>query len=210
MDREVERAYSRTFKALKAGGLLLESDPRLPCVTQIIVGRRLRSSWWADPRTTLIYRVLQRLHKNSDVLAAKLVDGKVTLIHRKLWPAILRVATCREPWQREGLSRTAKSLLDKVTKQGMLETNRLPRYAENSQLIAQAAGELERRLLVYGEGFHTNSGAHAKRLLTWGRWARRMGLAPIAMTSEQAKTRLEDALNSLAGSADAKKAPAVA
>lgn len=205
MDPLVERDFSKAFKALKAGGLLLESDSQLPCVTRIIVGRRLRNSWWAHPRANLIYDVLNRLYHHREVLTTKLVGGKVTLIHKKLWPAVFAVATSREPWQQKGLSRTAKRLLAEVTKHGMLETNRLPAYQKRSKLIAEAARELERKLLVYAEGYHTSSGAHAKRLETWQGWARRVGLKRVRIKPEQAKTKLEDVLMDLAGSADFKR-----
>lgn len=95
MDPFVERGFSKAFKALKAGGILLESDALLPCVTRIIVGRRLRNSWWAHPRANVIYDVLNRLYHHREVLTTKLVGGKATLIHKKLWPAVF--AGCDEP-----------------------------------------------------------------------------------------------------------------
>jgi len=205
MHPSAKEAFKKTFETLKSQGLLLESDPNLPCVTQVIVGRHLHTSWWAHPQANLIYGVLLRLTRNRDVLTAKLVDGKVTLIHKKLWPAFFAVATSREPWQRKGLSRVGKQLFAKVTRRGMLETNRLPGYEQRSKLLADAARELERRLLIYGEGFHTRSGAHAKRLLTWRRWARNVGLARVTVRPEEARSRLENATAKLAGSQDAKK-----
>jgi len=53
------------------------------------------------------------------------------------------------------------------------------------------------QLLVQGEEFHTASGAHAKRLQTWERWAERVGLALGGMTVEEGKRRLEEALAEL-------------
>ncbi len=185
---------------MKANGIILESHPQLPCVTRMIVGRRLHTSWWAHPQANLIYNVLNRLCHHKDVLTVKLVSGKVTLVHRKLWAAVFTVATSREPWQMKGLSRTARKLLTQVMKVGMLETNHLPAYEKRSRLIAKAAKELERRLLLYGEAHHTKSGAHAKRLETWGHWARRARLARARVKPEQAKTQLKDALVRLARS----------
>jgi hypothetical protein len=39
-----------------------------------------------------IFAVLTRLLDSSDVIATRLVNGKITLIHRRLWPAVVRVA----------------------------------------------------------------------------------------------------------------------
>jgi hypothetical protein len=40
-----------------------------------------------------IHAVLQAVADSEDVLACRLVNGKVTLVHRRLWPALVRVAT---------------------------------------------------------------------------------------------------------------------
>jgi hypothetical protein len=196
LDRK-HRACLRTFKALKSHGLLLESDSTLPSVARIVVGRRLRTSWWADRRADLIHGVLQQLRRSPDVLTTKLVGGKVTFVHRELWPALFAVATSGEPWQRIGLSPTGGQLLSLVSERGMLETNRLPGYQRRSKPMGEAARELERRLLVYGEEFHTESGAHAKRLRKWQGWARRVSLGKVAMTPEEGRRKLEDALDRL-------------
>src|ERR1700730_5528556 len=39
-----------------------------------------------------IFAVLNHVLASSDVVATRLIDGKVTLIHRRLWPALVRVA----------------------------------------------------------------------------------------------------------------------
>ena len=39
-----------------------------------------------------IFAVLSRVLNSTDVIATRLVDGKITLIHRRLWPALVRVA----------------------------------------------------------------------------------------------------------------------
>ena len=52
-------------------------------------------------------------------------------------------------------------------------------------------------MLVYSEEVHTESGAHAKRLESWQRWAKRVGLASSTMSPAQAKKMLEDILAAL-------------
>ena len=39
-----------------------------------------------------IYRVAQAVGENPDILVCKLVEGKVTYIHRRLWPALVRLS----------------------------------------------------------------------------------------------------------------------
>ena len=55
-------------------------------------GNRSRGSWWGHPEHDEIFRVLNEATSSDQVVRLKLVDGKVTLVHRRLWPALVRVA----------------------------------------------------------------------------------------------------------------------
>lgn len=39
-----------------------------------------------------IFELTQEIRKRDDVLVCRLVEGKVTFVHRRLWPALLRAA----------------------------------------------------------------------------------------------------------------------
>src|SRR3954447_24230932 len=80
-------------------GVLLLSDPRRKNAIQILTGEFPRGSWWSHPAANQIYRTLQEVEEHRDLVAAKLLSGKVTFVHRTLWPALLAVVTSREPWQ---------------------------------------------------------------------------------------------------------------
>ena len=43
---------------------------------------------WAECHE--IYAVLEAVTSSPDVLVCRAVDGKVTLVHRRLWPALIR------------------------------------------------------------------------------------------------------------------------
>jgi len=158
---------------LEKYGLILESDQHLPSVVSAIVGKPIHTSWWGHPQGNTIYQTLGILSQNPDLLLTKLLSRKTTFIHRKLWPAFLTLATSHEPWQLAHLSPEAKRLLDATQKRGKLSTNE---HSENSGVkigvLGKAARELESRILVYGQGFHSESGSHAKRLKTWDQWAK--------------------------------------
>jgi hypothetical protein len=179
--------------------LLLESDPQLPCVVTIVTGKRLRESWWGHASSGLIYKVLKQVAANSAIAESKLVAGKVTYVHRRLWPQLVRVETAGERWQYGSLSLTARTLLSQVGRRGVLETNRLSSFLANSRRVSEAARELERVLLVHGESYHTESGFHAKRLETWEHWSRRNRLSKPNIKLERAKTQLEEAVMKLSG-----------
>lgn len=190
--------FQRAYRELRRWGLLLLTDARLPSVASLAAGEPVRGSWWAHPKAHAIWHVLVRLSQNREIIATKLLSGKVTFVHRKLWPALERLGSARESWQLAGLSRGARSLLNSVTRRGELRTDQVRRSQHAWQAApAAAARELERRLLVYSEEIHTPSGAHAKRLETWERWAKRVGLPRAKMTAEQAKRQLEKIAASL-------------
>ena len=167
------------IEKLKAYGLLLLTDARLPSVASIVVGAPVKGSWWAHPAGHAIFRAAEELAEHPDILICKLVSGKVTFVHRRLWPAVAAVGSAREPWQLAGLSRAARALLDRVTRQGEI------------QVSGDATRELERVLLVSSEQVHTASGAHAKVLRTWDSWAVRR------ITPQRAKQQLEQSLAAL-------------
>jgi len=87
----------RVAAELERLGLLMQQDKSLTSVVSLVTGESLRTSWWSHPRAKEIFTILRRLEEVS--LATKLVAGKVTLVHRRLWPALLTVATIGEPWQ---------------------------------------------------------------------------------------------------------------
>lgn len=190
--------FRRVFGELQRYGILLESDPRLPSVASLIAGEPMRGSWWGHPCGEAIFRVTRQLAAHPDVIVTKLVSGKVTYVHRGLWPALVAVGCSREPWQLDALSPEAQSLLEVVTREGELRTDDIPwTGGAKARAPGEAARELERKLLVHSEELHTRSGAHAKRLETWERWASRIGFAGKKMTPELGKEKLEEVLAGL-------------
>ena len=52
----------------------------------------MRGSWWAHPKGHEIFRLSRAIRGSADVLVCRLVDGKITYVHRRLWPALVRLA----------------------------------------------------------------------------------------------------------------------
>ena len=197
MTRENTPALGLTLEQLRGYGILLESDPGLPSVASLVAGGPVSGSWWGHSRGGEIHEVTRALADHPDVVVTKLVSGKVTYVHRRLWAAIIAIGTSREPWQLRGLSPEARSLLAIVAREGEIRTDSVPPIGGTGKRAGEAARELERNLLVHGEEVHTLSGAHAKRLETWSRWASRIGFVAGGMPAEQGRRKLEEALESL-------------
>ena len=186
----------RVLAELRVRGILLQSDPKLPSVASIVVGESIAGSWWSRPEANAVYWVLEGLEQQPDLIQAKLVNGKVTLIHRDLWPSLFAVAMSGERWQTRGLSPSARSLRKRVQRARSVRTDQLVRW-ESPITPGAAARELEKRLLLYSEEFHTDSGKHAKRLETWQHQLVRRKVSSALPPVVEAKLRLESQIAEL-------------
>jgi hypothetical protein len=81
------------MRTLIEHGILLESaHGPLPNVAELVAGERISGSWWGHPASHAIFDAINTLAGSPDVVRTRLVNGKVTLIHRRVWPALVRVA----------------------------------------------------------------------------------------------------------------------
>jgi hypothetical protein len=74
------------------GVVLASAKGPVPRLTEAIVNEPIKGSWWAHPKSHQIFSLFQIVTHHKDVLVCRLVNGKVTFIHRRLWPALVRVA----------------------------------------------------------------------------------------------------------------------
>jgi len=65
----------------------------VPSLAEAIAGGPIRGSWWGHPKGHEIFRVAEAVSESEDVLVCKLVDGKITYVHRRLWPALVKLAS---------------------------------------------------------------------------------------------------------------------
>jgi len=74
-------------------GVVLESARGpVPCLAEAVAGEPIRGSWWEHPRSHEIFDVTRAVRTWNDVLVCRAVEGKVTFVHRDLWPALVRCA----------------------------------------------------------------------------------------------------------------------
>ena len=76
----------------KHGVVLVSAKGRVPTLTHAIAGEPIKGSWWGHPKGGLIFRTLESMTDSPDVVVCRLVDDKLTLVHRRLWPALGRLA----------------------------------------------------------------------------------------------------------------------
>jgi hypothetical protein len=182
--------------------LLLETDAHLPSVASLIAGEPVRGSWWSHKSAQKIFATLGQLEDHPDVMFTKLISGKVTLVHRKLWPEIVAIGTARALWQMKGLSKSALKLLEMIVEYGSVRTDQLG--WPTSEKPGAAARELEKKLLAHAGQFHTETGAHAKLLESWEEWAKKVGFKTGTISVEEARKRMEETVRRLNDEFDAK------
>lgn len=74
-------------------GIVLESGRGpVPNLAAAVAGEPIRGSWWGHPRGHEIFAATRAVRSNCDILVCRLLNGKVTYVHRRLWPAIVRLA----------------------------------------------------------------------------------------------------------------------
>ena len=76
----------------KHGVVLVSGKGPVPRLTEAIASEPISGRWWGHPKAHEIFAVLQAVVESGDVLVCRLVEGKVSLVHRRLWPALVRVA----------------------------------------------------------------------------------------------------------------------
>jgi len=83
----------------KHGLVLASANGSAPRLTEAIVGEPIQGSWWAHPEGRRIFSILTAVSESRDVLVCRLLDGKITLVHRRLWPALVRLSKRFTPAQ---------------------------------------------------------------------------------------------------------------
>jgi hypothetical protein len=184
-------------KEFKRRGIILESDQKLPNLVTLVTGERVKGSWWSHPESRAIWRILNSFSTRNDVLTTRLISGKITFIHRTLWPDFIAISTSKQDWQTVSLSPRAIALLKLVEKQGEIRTDSARWRIGQARSIADPARELERRLLVHSAEVHTAKGFHAKLLQSWERWSHEVAFTDSLPSAAIAKAKFEGLLQVL-------------
>jgi len=77
----------------KHGVVLEAAHGPVPSLAEAVAGEPVRGNWWSHPKSHEIFAVTRAIRDSSEVLVCRLVEGKVTFVHRRVWPALFRVAS---------------------------------------------------------------------------------------------------------------------
>ena len=78
---------------IRKHGVVLESARGpVPSLAEVVAGDSVQGSWWSHPKSHEIFAVTRAVRDSDDVLVCRLINGKITFVHRRLWPALVRAA----------------------------------------------------------------------------------------------------------------------
>jgi hypothetical protein len=101
-------------------GVVAESVRRgtVSCLADAIAGEQIRGNWWSHPKSRQIFAITRAVRDAPTILVCKLVDGKITFVHERLWPSLVRFADrlphARVARVREVHSETGKHVLQET------------------------------------------------------------------------------------------------
>jgi hypothetical protein len=95
----------RPLTVVRRHGVMLESA-RGPIanLAAVVAGEPIRGSWWAHPAGHAIFDAINEVADSGEVVRLRLVNGKITLVHRRVWPALVRIAGRLRPEQLTAIS----------------------------------------------------------------------------------------------------------
>lgn len=76
----------------KHGIVLQAARGPVPSFAEYITGAPIKGSWWAHSKGHEIFQLATAVSEHRDVLVCKLVEGKVTYVHRRCWAALVKLA----------------------------------------------------------------------------------------------------------------------
>src|SRR5262245_30823367 len=92
-NREIEMSPREAIAFVKGHGIVLQSARGpVPSLAEAIAGEPIRGSWWGHAKGRIIFRAAKAVSESPEILVCKLIDGKVTYVHRRLWPALVKLA----------------------------------------------------------------------------------------------------------------------
>ena len=81
---------AEALRFVRKHGVVLEAATGpVPSLASAIAGAPISGSWWSHPNGREIFKLTRAVRDSPDVLVCRLVDGKITYVHRRLWAALV-------------------------------------------------------------------------------------------------------------------------
>jgi hypothetical protein len=88
----MKTSFAEALTFVETNGIVLESaHGRVPTFADFVAGERV-TRWWSHPKGRLIFALTRAMRDSPDVLTCRFIDNKITYIHRRLWPALVKLS----------------------------------------------------------------------------------------------------------------------
>jgi len=113
---QIKIKTDEVLSVLRERGILMCHDYELPSATSIIADEKIKGSWWPHKKGSLIFHTLGEVLNSNELLAPKLVNGKVTLLHKDLFSDFFTIVLTESDWQLESIKNDCRDLYKQITK----------------------------------------------------------------------------------------------
>ena len=79
--------------------VLVSAKGSVPRLAEYIGGAPIKGSWWAHPQAHAIFALINVLADSEQVVICRMIEGRLTMVHRRLWPSLVRAASHFAPAQ---------------------------------------------------------------------------------------------------------------
>ena len=85
---------SQALEFVERHGIVLEAARHraIPSLVEAVAGAPIRGSWWAHPAGRSIFALTRAVRESPQILVCRIVDGKISFAHARVWPALARLA----------------------------------------------------------------------------------------------------------------------
>ena len=88
----MKTSLEEALSFVETSGIVLESaHGRVPTFADFVAGERV-TRWWSHPKSRLIFALTRAMRDSPDVLTCRFIDNKITYVHRRLWPALVKLS----------------------------------------------------------------------------------------------------------------------
>jgi hypothetical protein len=90
--RPVKASFDPVGFVKQHGVVLAAAKGPVPNIAEAVAGAPIRGSWWGHAKGSQIFHALSAIDDCPDILCFRLVQGKITFVHRRRWAALVRLA----------------------------------------------------------------------------------------------------------------------
>jgi hypothetical protein len=85
---------AQALEFVERHGIVLEAARHraIPSLVEAVAGGPVRGSWWAHPAGRSIFALTRAVRESPQILVCRIVEGKISFAHARVWPALARLA----------------------------------------------------------------------------------------------------------------------